>query len=77
MSKVVEREIRTQRRVVEFFRDALGYACLGNWKDRPHNRNIEDELLAVWLKKQRHSDKIADKARSELSKAAASIWRAY
>ena len=71
MSKVGEREIRTQQRVVEFFRDVLGYTYLGNRKDRAHNRNIEDELLAAWLKKQGHSNKIADKARSELSKAAA------
>ncbi len=71
MSGVGEREIRTQQRVVEFFRDALGYAYLGNRKDRAHNRNIEDELLAAWLKKQGHNNKIADKARSELSKAAA------
>ena len=71
MSKVGERERLTQQRVIEFFRDALGYAYLGNWEDRAHNRNIEDELLADWLKKRGHSDKIADRARSELSKAAA------
>ena len=47
MSAVGEREICTQQRVVEFFRDALGYTYLGNWKDRAHNRNIENELLAA------------------------------
>ena len=34
MSPVGEREIRTQRRVAAFFRDALGYAHLGDRRDR-------------------------------------------
>ena len=70
MHKVGEREIRTQWRVVEFFQNALGYRYLGDWKDREHNRNIEDTLLSAWLKKQGYSDKIADKARVKLSRAA-------
>ena len=70
MSKVGEREMQTQQRVVDFFRNALGYAWLGNWKDRAHNRNIENERLAAWLKKQGYSDKIAAAARKKLNKAA-------
>ena len=71
MSKVGEREILTQQRAVEFFRDALGYAYLGNWKNRDHNRNVENKHLTAWLKKQGHSDKIVDKTLFRLNKAAA------
>ena len=70
MSKVGQREIQTQRRVVAFFRNALGYRYLGHWQDRPGNRNVERELVADWLKCQGHSDKIIDKALFELNKAA-------
>ena len=71
MSKVGQREFQTQRRVVAFFQNALGYRYLGPWQDRPSNRNIERELVADWLKRQGHSDKIIDKALFELNKAAA------
>ena len=71
MSTVGEREIRTQQRVIAFFRDALGYAYLGNWQDRADNRNVEKGLLTDWLKRYGHGDKIIDKALHELGKAAA------
>ena len=71
MSTVGQREIRTQRQVIAFFRDALGYAYLGNWQDRADNRNVEKGLLTGWLKGQGHSDRIIDKALYELNKAAA------
>lgn len=34
MSKVGQREIRTQQRVIAFFKNAVGYAFLGNWQGR-------------------------------------------
>ena len=68
---VGEREIRTQRRVVEFFRDALGYDYLGHWQDRPDNRNVEEGLLEDWLRRQGHGDGIITKALYELNRAAA------
>ena len=71
MSKVGQREIQTQRRVVAFFQNALGYRYLGHWQDRPDNRNVEGEHIADWLKSQGHGDKIIDKALFELNKAAA------
>ena len=71
MSMVGERELRTQQRVIAFFRDALGYAYLGNWQDRADNRNVEKGLLTDWLKRYGHGDKIIDKALHELGKAAA------
>ena len=71
MSTVGEREIRTQQRVIAFFRDALGYAYLGNWQDHADNRNVDKARLIGWLKRQGHSDKTIDKALYELDKAAA------
>ena len=71
MSAVGQREIQTQRRVIAFFQDALGYRYLGRWQDRPSNRNVEREQVADWLKCQGHSDKIIDKVLFELNKAAA------
>ena len=66
MSAVGQREILTQRRVIAFFRDALGYAYLGDWQDRPDNRNIEPALLTDWLKRQGHNDGIITKVLREL-----------
>ncbi len=71
MSKVGQREILTQKRVIAFFRDALGYAYLGNWQDRVNNRNIETELVIDWLKRQSHDSKIIAKVLFELGKGAA------
>ncbi|MDO8475263.1 MAG: type I restriction endonuclease subunit R [Candidatus Rokubacteria bacterium] len=71
MSTVGQRELLTQKRVVAFFKDALDYAYLGHWKDRPDNSNLEEALLTDWLKRQGHSDKIIGKVLFELSKAAA------
>ena len=70
MSKVGQREIQTQRRVVAFFQDALGYKHLGHWQDRSDNRNVEREHITGWLKRQGHSDKIIDKVLFELNRAA-------
>ena len=71
MSAVGQREAHTQRRVVEFFRDALGYTYLGDWRDRPGNTSVEKGLLTAFLKRQGHNGNIVSKALHELSKAAA------
>ena len=71
MSTVGEREILTQRRVLAFFQDVLGYAYLGHWKDRLDNGNIEEALLTDGLTRQGHNDKIIGKVLFELGKAAA------
>ena len=70
MSTVGQREIRTQRRVVEFFSDTLDYAYLGDWKDRVGNSNVEKELLTDWLKRQGHSDQVIDRVLFQLDRAA-------
>ena len=71
MSIVGEREMLTQRRVIAFFKDALGYTYLGHWKDCEDNSHIEEALLIDWLTRQGHSDKIIQKVLFQLSKAAA------
>ncbi|MCY3871716.1 MAG: hypothetical protein OXG87_19375 [Gemmatimonadetes bacterium] len=47
MSKVGQREIRTQKRVIAFFKNALGYALLGNWQDRDNNRNLGENVAMI------------------------------
>ena len=71
MSKVGQREIRTQKCVIAFFKDALGYAYLGNWQDRANNRNVEEEMVSNWLEGRGYSKKIIDKVLFDLGKAAA------
>jgi len=61
----------TQNRVVQFFKDALGYEYLGNREYRENNSNIEVDLLKSWLVKQeKYSDEIISKAISYLQKVA-------
>jgi type I restriction enzyme R subunit len=45
MSNVGQGERKTQRRVVELFRERLGFDYLGNWEHREGNSNIEIQLL--------------------------------
>ena len=60
MKAVGEREIRTQRRMVAFLREALGYGYLGHWQDRARNRNIEEDLVRSWLERQGHNDRFRE-----------------
>ena len=71
MNLVGQREIRVQRRVMEYFRDILGYSYLGNWEHRPGNSNIERERLADWLRCQGHSNQVIDKVLLNLRRASA------
>ena len=71
MTTVGQREIRTQKRVIAFFRDALRYDYLGDWKDREGNAPIEGALLAEWLRRQGHGEKLIARVLFELDKAAA------
>ena len=70
MSDIGQKERHTQNRVVNLFRNTLGYDYLGNWQDRPNNRNIEKELLLTWLQQQGHDLKISDRAHFQLDKVA-------
>src|SRR3990170_6347765 len=77
MSSVGQIEKKTQRRVVNLFREQLGYAYLGDWTDREENRNIEEELLRRFLREKQSYDEtlitrtlyILDKAAGDTGKS--------
>ena len=51
MSTVGQPERATQNRVIDLFRDELGYRYLGDWTDSDSNSNIDEGLLTAWLAK--------------------------
>ena len=71
MSTVGQIERATQRRVVELLTGRLGYRYLGNWQDRPGNANVEEAMLADWLRGRGYSDKVIGKALHQLGQAKA------
>ena len=72
MSTVGDKEIRTQKRVIAFFEDTLGYTYLGNWEHSGEdNSNILSEDLADWLRRQGYQTAVISKAVYELQKSAA------
>ena len=68
---VGEREIHTQERVINFFRETLGYLYLGHWQERAENSNIETRILADWLRGRKRDDRVIHKALDKLTKAVA------
>ena len=71
MNTVGQPEFTTQKKVIAFLRDAMGYTYLGNWKDRENNRNIERDFVEDWLTSQGHDDNLIVRVLFELEKAAA------
>ncbi|MEK7352778.1 MAG: type I restriction endonuclease, partial [Nitrospirota bacterium] len=77
MSPVGQREKRTQKRVVQLFREQLGYDYLGDWTDRAGNHNIEEEYLRTFLRDNQGCDEalisralyILDKTAGDTSKS--------
>ena len=71
MSQVGDIEKITQDRVVQLFKNQLGYTYLGNWEDRPGNSNIEEAILRNYLKyKKRYTETLISKALYELTAVA-------
>ena len=70
MTLVGDLEIKTQQRVIALFRDQLGFTYLGNWHDRPNNRNVERECLKQFLTRQGQAHDLISKAIDKLEKAA-------
>ncbi len=71
MSTVGQRERITQNRIVQFFQQELDYRYLGDWQDRPNNKNIEVDILTAWLKKRGVSDTLIARVIRQLDTAAA------
>ncbi|MBR9802820.1 HsdR family type I site-specific deoxyribonuclease [bacterium] len=69
MSAVGQKEAETQKRVVQFFQDELGYRYLGHWKDRSGNANVETALLTDWLKRQGHAPEMIARTLHTLTRA--------
>lgn len=44
MSRVGQKEIQTQKHIIQLFKDELDYDYLGDWKDREGNSNVEEGL---------------------------------
>lgn len=70
MSTVGEKERITQNRVVKLFSDRLNYDYLGNWHDRPDNKNVEETLLRAALAKHDYSEALITRAVYELQRVA-------
>ena len=66
MSKVGQKEIATQQRLIVLFKQ-LGYDYLGHWKDRGGS-NVEEESLSAWLRRRGHDDKLIGKVLYKLGK---------
>ena len=70
MSKVGQIERITQNRVVQLFQEQLGYTYLGNWEERPNNKNIEEDALRPYLSDCGYSPTLINKALFQLSQTA-------
>ncbi|MBR9972680.1 type I restriction endonuclease subunit R [Magnetospirillum sulfuroxidans] len=68
---VGQKERETQNRVIRLFTEKLKYDYLGNWIDRPGNRNIEDGFLRTFLADKQHvAPTLIDRAVFEFTKVA-------
>ncbi|PZP23181.1 MAG: restriction endonuclease subunit R, partial [Kocuria rhizophila] len=70
MSTVGQRELETQRRVVQLFQNKLGYAYGGNRKDQ-HNRNVDEAKLRASLIRRGYDEALVSRAVQQLLTAAA------
>ena len=63
---VTKSERATQNRVVRLFRNQLGYHYLGDWMERPNNRNVEDTLLSQYLARKGYNPEQISRAITQL-----------
>ena len=61
----VEKEIKTQERVIDIFKNELGYEYIGDLQGLD-NKNIREDELRMWLQGRGYSDKLIDKALKKL-----------
>jgi type I restriction enzyme, R subunit len=70
MNEIGKTERETQRRLIQLFRDELGYKYLGDWADRVSNSNIEEEILTRYLREAGYSAAAASSAIYKLNSRA-------
>jgi len=70
MDEIGKPERETQRRLIKLFREELDYSYLDDWSDREGNSNIEEKLLATYLKEAGYSDTAASSAIYKLNSKA-------
>ena len=63
---MVEKEIKTQERVIDFFKNELGYEYIGDLQGLD-NKNIREDELRMWLQGRGYSDKLINKALKKLN----------
>ncbi len=64
-----KKEIVTQRRVIQLFKNELGYRYLGNWEEETRSSPLETNLLKSFLKNtQGYSDILINRAIDKLEK---------
>ena len=59
-------ERQTQDRILDLFRDELGYDYLGDWHTRDKNSNVEEALLKAYLTGRGYDEGAVNKATFEL-----------
>lgn len=70
MSDVGQIERFAQNRVIQLFKEQLGYDYLGNWEYREGNSNIEVGLLTQNLKARGYDDNLITRTLDQVGKAA-------
>ena len=71
MSDVGQKERATQNRVVQLFKEQLGYTYLGNWEEGERTMPVEDRLLWDSLAKRGYDEGLIQKALTKFYKALA------
>src|SRR5690606_9839473 len=56
----------TQNRIIQLFKEQLGYSYYGNWEKREHNSNVEQEILKKNLLQRGYTETLVNKAVKEL-----------
>jgi type I restriction enzyme R subunit len=69
MNPIVKPERATQTRVIQLFEKQLKYRYLGDWNEREHNSNIEEEILTAYLIKKGYEPTLINKAIFDLKKS--------
>ena len=70
LATVGQIERKTQERIVELFRDTLGYEYAGSWDSRPGNAQVETVYLEQNLRARGYTVALINKALDEIRKAA-------